>query len=90
MMFHETQNYTNEELNVLKKHYNGNEALWNQQIDCSTISSQTLAQFHILPQSIHHWPLCTSAGPNFSIGLVGLGLGRHFGKGSIYLFPIKE
>ena len=30
MMFRETQNYTNENLNVLKKHYNDNEGSWNQ------------------------------------------------------------
>ena len=29
-MFRETQNYTNENLNVLKKRYNDNEAWWNR------------------------------------------------------------
>ena len=29
-MFRETQNCTNEELNVLKKRYNGNEAWWKR------------------------------------------------------------
>ena len=29
-MFRETQNYTNEELNILKKHYNDKEAWWNR------------------------------------------------------------
>ena len=29
-MFRETQNYTNEELNVLKKRYNDNEAWWSR------------------------------------------------------------
>ena len=31
-MFRETQNYTNENLNVLKKRYNDNEDWWNIQL----------------------------------------------------------
>ena len=32
-MFRETQNYSNEELNVLKKRYNDNEGWWNRTLD---------------------------------------------------------